>query len=578
MMFQSATVSSFFDLGGIIFLLSIFCGMGSSVVSVEAKAENSKPLLVAQRTVQKERRIALVIGNGAYGSEGNLRNPTNDATDMAEALRRLKFDVILIKNADKKQMEESLEKFYHQLKLGHVGLLYYAGHGIQSDDGNNYLIPVGARINRSSDIPFEAIPLGKIVGAMEGLGDRINIVMIDACRDNPYSRGWRSRSMRGLAPFQLGNGEGTFISFATTSGDVADDGNGRNSPYTAGVLQHIQVPNVPIGTMFENVRKTVYESTNRKQRPREDNSLIGTFIFNPTSNLAQILPARGPISVVSPKPIIPKSPSPSVVSPKPVIPKSPSVVGISSSEVAALEIFREGQEKFKDNKYKEALLDYERAIYLKPDFPEAYYARGNIYYSYGISFKYGLKRKEAMQNSRSNYDKAIQIKPDFSEAYYGRGKTYYYLQEGSRLGSLEKINSVRDAISDYSKSIQINPNLSEAYYERGKLFIEASLVVGYVEEDTRKLIRNARSDYDKAIQIKPNFAEAYYEKGKMEERIFSLYFSLDYPGVMSEEDKKKFIRDAIASYDRAIQLKPDFTEAYEARTKLLIIRTERFGS
>jgi uncharacterized caspase-like protein len=284
MMLKSIKISSPFDLGSIIFLLSVFCGVGLFAISTEARTENSKPLLVAQRTVQKERRVALVIGNAAYGSEGSLRNPTNDVTDMAEALRRLNFDVILIQNADKKKMEESLEKFYRQLKLGNVGLLYYAGHGIQSDDGNNYLIPVGARINRSSDIPFEAIPLGKIVGAMEGFGDRINIVMIDACRDNPYSRGWRSSSMRGLAPFQLGNGEGTFISFATASGNVAADGNGRNSPYTAGVLQHIQTPNLSIETMFNNVRKTVFENTGGKQRPREDNSLIGAFSFNPTED------------------------------------------------------------------------------------------------------------------------------------------------------------------------------------------------------------------------------------------------------------------------------------------------------
>lgn len=300
---------------------------------------------------------------------------------------------------------------------------------------NRRLIPVRARINRSSDIPFEAIPLGKIVGAMEGFGDRINIVMIDACRDNPYSRGWRSSSMRGLAPFQLGNGEGTFISFATASGNVAADGNGRNSPYTAGVLQHIQTPNLSIETMFNNVRKTVFENTRGKQRPREDNSLIGTFSFNPTKSG---IPAPAQ-PIQNPRGTAPKTPP------------SPIVDG-TSSESTASEFLRKGQEKSKNNKHKEALLDYNQAIQINPQFAAAYYMRAQLY-------------SEDLKEYRKaiiDYDRAIQINPNYYEAYSARGSSKFNLKDGY------------GAIADYNQAIRLNPvsksdELSYLYHLRGKI-------------------------------------------------------------------------------------------------------------
>ena len=135
-------------------------------------------------------RVALVIGNSQYES-APLANPVNDATDMAAALTRLGFTVILKKNASQEAMEEALEDFGNRLKRGGVGLFFYAGHGIQAN-GANYLIPVGARLKKESDLKYRAIDAGRILDEMQNANNGTNIVILDACRDNPFSRSFRS--------------------------------------------------------------------------------------------------------------------------------------------------------------------------------------------------------------------------------------------------------------------------------------------------------------------------------------------------------------------------------------------------
>jgi len=172
-----------------------------------------------------ERRIALVIGNSAYNS-GPLKNPVNDATAMAAQLQKLGFTVILKKNASLRGMEDALTDFGDRLKRGGVGLFFYAGHGLQVG-GANYLVPIGAKINRESDIRYETLDAGKILDEMANANNGLNIVILDACRDNPYSRSFRN-SARGLAIVSNAPA-GTFVSYSTSPGNVARDGDGRNS-------------------------------------------------------------------------------------------------------------------------------------------------------------------------------------------------------------------------------------------------------------------------------------------------------------------------------------------------------------
>ena len=220
-----------------------------------------------------ERRTALVIGNSAYSS-GPLKNPVNDATDMAKSLQKLGFTVNLKKNADLQTMEEAIEDFGNHLKRGGVGLFYYAGHGVQVG-GDNYLIPVGARINKESDVRFKAFDAGRILAEMENANNGVNIVLLDACRDNPFGKSFRSAS-RGLA-IVSNSPSGTFISYSTSPGQVARDGEGKNSPYTKALLENMAKPGLTINEVFMNVRSKLKRETG--QVPWELTSLEGNFYF-----------------------------------------------------------------------------------------------------------------------------------------------------------------------------------------------------------------------------------------------------------------------------------------------------------
>jgi hypothetical protein len=232
-----------------------------------------------QSRAENPNRTALVIGNSAYGQAGQLRNPVNDATDIAALLQQLGFEVTLLRDVDLRQMEGAIDSFNRQLHRGGVGLFYYAGHGVQVD-GENYLIPLKAQIERSQDVRYEAVPLGRILGAMEEAGNDINIIILDACRDNPFARRWRS-IQRGLAAVQAVRG--AFIAFATEPGGVALDGEGRNGVYTSHLLQYLKTPNLDVELMFKQVRAGVVQETQGRQTPWESSSLIGSFSFNPST-------------------------------------------------------------------------------------------------------------------------------------------------------------------------------------------------------------------------------------------------------------------------------------------------------
>jgi hypothetical protein len=222
-----------------------------------------------------ERRTALVIGNSAYIS-GPLKNPVNDAADMAEALRRAGFKVTLKKNANLQEMVEAIEDFGNSLKLGGVGLFYYAGHGVQVNNVN-YLLPIKERINKESDVRFQAVDAGRVLAEMENANNGLNIVILDACRDNPFGKSFRSAS-RGLA-IVANAPTGTFISYSTGVGQVARDGDGRNSHYTKALLENIAKPGLAINNVFMNVRSKVKKETG--QVPWELSSLEGDFFFVP---------------------------------------------------------------------------------------------------------------------------------------------------------------------------------------------------------------------------------------------------------------------------------------------------------
>jgi len=222
------------------------------------------------------KRIALVIGNAKYLSSP-LRNPINDANDISNALKQSGFEVIDVRDANLQQMTTAVRTFGDRLLNSDVGLVYYAGHGIESK-GRNYFIPVNTDIQRDDEIAYQALDVSLILDKMTTAGKGVNILIVDACRNDPFSRSFRSTS-KGLAAMDAP--KGTIIAYSTSPGKVAKDGDpqARNSPYTKHLLAAIQAPNRPIEMVFKEVRRNVQNDTNNEQTPWENTSLSGDFYF-----------------------------------------------------------------------------------------------------------------------------------------------------------------------------------------------------------------------------------------------------------------------------------------------------------
>jgi hypothetical protein len=236
------------------------------------------PPVTIQTAITTGKRVALVIGNATY-KINPLKNPVNDSTDMARSLRSVGFDVIEANNTTLAQMREVTRRFADKLGSSDVGLVYYSGHGVEVK-GKNYLIPVNADIKREYEVVDQAFDASQFLEMMDNIrgpnNKRVNILIVDACRNNELQRSWRSTN-NGLARMDAPGG--TFISFATAPGRVAADGAGRNSPYTKHLLQALKQPNVPIEQVFKVVRRNVMEETKGEQIPWENSSLVGDFYF-----------------------------------------------------------------------------------------------------------------------------------------------------------------------------------------------------------------------------------------------------------------------------------------------------------
>jgi hypothetical protein len=220
------------------------------------------------------KRLALVIGNSDYESSP-LKNPVNDASDMEKMLKGLGFEVISRLNANQKQMEDAIRQFQGKLTKDSMGLFFFAGHGMQVG-GVNFLIPIGAKISQESDIKYESVDAGRVLDAMHNAGNPLNIVILDACRDNPFARSYRSSS-KGLA--RMDAPTGTFIAYATAPGDTAADGDGRNGVFTKYMLEYMPTPNLEVDKVLKKVRVSVMRETSKRQVPWQSSSLTGDFFF-----------------------------------------------------------------------------------------------------------------------------------------------------------------------------------------------------------------------------------------------------------------------------------------------------------
>lgn len=224
-----------------------------------------------------EERVALVIGNAAYKPFNPLDNPVNDARLMAEALRKAGFKVTQYENLDRVGMVNAFRDFGDKLDERTVAVVYYSGHALQLRD-HNYLIPVDAEIHQEDEIPLAGLDVGFVLNRMSLAKSRVNIVILDACRNNPFAG--RTRPAQGLA--QIDAPPGTLLAYATAPGKLAEDGTGlKNSLYTSSLARFMLAPGLPIETVFKRVREAVIQATSQQQVPWESSSLLGEFAFVP---------------------------------------------------------------------------------------------------------------------------------------------------------------------------------------------------------------------------------------------------------------------------------------------------------
>ena len=228
---------------------------------------------------QDEKRLALVIGNANY-EKGELKNPVNDARLIASTLDSLDFDVILKENLEtKRDMTAAIREFGTKRSEYDVAFIYYAGHGIQVDD-ENFLLPTKEVFEEEFDVIDYGVSVQNIMRYLKAQTNEVNILVLDACRDNPFESNWnKTRSLKGKGLAKIPPPTGSLIAFSTNSGQTAPDGSGKNSVYTSSLAKNILLENTSVDQVFRNVRSEVPVATNQLQRPVEATQLTGKAVY-----------------------------------------------------------------------------------------------------------------------------------------------------------------------------------------------------------------------------------------------------------------------------------------------------------
>ena len=287
--------------------LAAFCcaALGAGLPAVR-NVLAAEPTDADLQRMRREKRVALVIGNGDYRNFPKLDNPANDARGVAAALGGAGFQVILKLDASREQMVAALEEFRQALSQADAGLFFFAGHAAQVDS-RNYMVPVAAQLDAERDpdglagqVAEQAVELDDVLELMGKANKRLNIAVLDACRDNPFvERALEvSRSLSrstGRAPFMVGTGlarsfklpAGGFLAYSTGPGQVASDGAGRNSPFSGALIEALKIQGLKLEEVFKEVRSAVAQATQQAQIPYEDSAAFGDFYFRIPADAAQ---------------------------------------------------------------------------------------------------------------------------------------------------------------------------------------------------------------------------------------------------------------------------------------------------
>jgi tetratricopeptide (TPR) repeat protein len=486
--------------------------------------------VLALSSLAAQQKYALVIGNGAYKNLTPLNNPVNDANDMKAALQGLGFTVDTVVNGSLVNMEDAVERFKNRLSVSRnsYGFLFYAGHGVQSG-GVNYLIPVDANIRSEFYLRERAVSVQVMLDEINQAGNELNIVVLDACRNNPFS--WARSRTRGLQVVSNQPAD-SIIVYATSAGSTAEDSEGRNGLFTGQLLKNLKTPGLEVNEIFRLTGGDVARISGGRQRPAVYNQFYGIAYF------------------------------PSVK------PSAPTVT------VDAKTYYDRGLAYANKGEYDRAIADFTEAIRLDPALSAAYILRGRALRasvsritSVGENFSFIITtytggsitsaQQQAYDKAIADFTQAIRLDLNSSIAYRERGVLYDYKGDYDQ------------AMADYNQAIRLNPNYALAYNNRGIAYkakgeydraiadftqairLDPNYALAYnnrgnVYNDNKGEYDRAIADYTQAIRLDPNDAYAYNNRG------------------IAYYNKKEYDR-AIAEYTQAIRLDPNDAMAYYNR-------------
>jgi tetratricopeptide (TPR) repeat protein len=526
-----------------------------------------------------EKRVALVIGNSDYQNVGTLPNPARDAVAMGELFRRIGFDRVEVKtNVDRAAMRKALRDFSIAVQDAEIGVVFYAGHGIEVG-GTNYLIPIDAVLERDLDVEDEAVSLDRVNQFIEP-AKRLRLIILDACRDNPFA----ARMQRTVANRSVGRGLGrldittadTMVAFAAKPGSTAGDGGGVNSPYTIALLKHLATPGLDLRLAMGRVRDEVLASTDRKQEPVVFTSLGGaefplvpapkgqrpidpagqawTAIENTKSQavLEDFIRrfgttiygsmARARLEELKSAPPLASnqqlewahcenkhahSDTETVIQGCTTIIES----GAFSEKTLSNIFVNRGIAYAQKRAFDPAIADFSKSIEFART-PSALVGRGNAYREKNKpDFPMFGDYKAAM----TDYDEAIRIDPGYIAAYRNRAYTRLLMMDHD------------EAIADYSEAIRLE-GASSDYANRGYSYVERARTGEKTEKQRDEDRIRAIRDYNKAIELDTHNSASYYGRSQ---------------AYMWRGDFHR----AVSDLSEAIKINPRYTAAYVERAR-----------
>lgn len=444
------------------------------VITVSGASAQSRRDLSVEVTDGK-RRVALVIGNAAYGRQP-LVNPNHDAEDMKSALQALGFGVTMATDLSFQRMEVQIQHFVDGVKSGDVALFYYSGHGMQID-GENLLVPVDFVLASAEKAKSGCVRFSRVQHMLEESGASLSVMVMDACRTNPFhpTRDWS----RGLAPADAGLG--SYLAFAASPGQTADDNpNERNGLFTKFLIESLRQP-PPLSQLFRGVRDAVHRASSGAQTPFVQDQVIGDFRFAAQNALAAVPPNKG--------------------EGRDQVDRLDQATSLyhqgKCSEAAAqfdLVVRANPENAFAQNAagvayscqklYAQAIQRFNMAIQLKPGSPAAYHNRGSVYMA---SAQYNLAAED--------FTWAIEEEPENSQNYTRRG-----------LANL-RLRKYEEALADFDRAITLNPSDAPAFHGRGQVL------------QRQGKLREALEAYEGAILRKADFPDAIQDRTALAQRM-----------------------------------------------------------